>query len=663
MPYWICREPLDDITKWQLEISTEWEEMTSKELIKVAHNYVVDVRHAKIPLTLLLLNIQKFLIPAQWKTKMTVAALMLSQSLEWRNDVQSKWKRVSKKNEEYMKKRFDEVVLFFNTKFSEMPMNLSFGLESTNVIIRDKDGKPTGQILEQQDDTEKIYISVDAVRIIVDEEPEQRFHEQGNRWTLKDHYLRKRRIIPMSKLYCVLEMSYGKEVFSGKHYSDIEIDTHFSFQIDNVLWTKTDLMPHMKRVDKDSLRDQLTTRVEYPPLTLSKMDPLLYSAYLSYYSHEVRENHSVIVKTLMPHLHPPLIVPCDGEGTWESLWSKNGIFGDKNFENRRLKKESCLETLNRAVKYSSGTIVLMYCIGMLNEMEMLKLEEMVKNGFKLVLIDTSTRIVPFKMKRVNNLMRISENMDLPPMAAFLHDTERTMKNVKYSNLLLDVEDPLFFSSNIYSDYWKLMRPLKESKCETMVYANLAEWLVGQQTYSGEHYLACAGIRDPKIAEFLPHKALFQRQIYRCAKEWFSIIPTFFDKVQTSKHVYFVCFDEQYKDVKFSGHQKGLQMNLSLGFDSFDARGKQLTFPEMMRSHKNRYYTFEELMNLCQYHGMQCRAEQLELALRNTPSITVRNGTLGEEYSFEPRKWKMEIGDEEIGYLSSSGSDYGGERPD
>jgi hypothetical protein len=661
MPYWICREPMEDVTKFKMIESSEWEKLTPKELALVAHEFVVDVRLTKIPLVVLLMNVQKFLVPAQWKTKITVTALIMSQSLTWRNEVQAKWKRVSKKNEEYMKKRFDEVLNFFNQKYHEIPLNLSFGIETCNILILDKEGKPTGEVMEQQGDTEKIYVSVNGNKILSDEEPEQRYHEQETRWKVVNHVLVKRKIIPMSKLYCVLEMSYGKEVFAGKHFSDLQVDTTLSFQIDNVLWTKTDLLEHMERVDKDELRNQLTSHVEYPPLTLSKMDPLLYSAYLSYYSHEVRENHSTIVKTLIPYLSPPLIVPCDGEGTWENLWTKYGIFGDKNYENRRLKKETCGETLRRATKFKTGTIILMYCVSMMMEDEMRDLEEMVNKNYQLIVIDTSTRVLPFKMKRVNNLMRISENMHLPPMAAFLHDTERTMRNVKYSNLLLDVEDPRFFSSNIYSDYWRLMRPLKVSKEITVVYANLAEWLVGRNTYNGSCYVASAGLTDPKVAEFFPHKPLFQRQIYRCAREWFPIIPAYFDKVQTSEHVYFSCIDEQYREVKFVGYQKGLQMNLMLEFQAFEARGKPLNFVEMMRTYKNRYFTFEEIESMCRFHCMGYRREQVELAIKNTLSITVRSGTMGEEYAFTPKKTEWADDDDYFAYLSSSGNESGGDR--
>jgi hypothetical protein len=104
---------MEDVTKFKMIESSEWEKLTPKELALVAHEFVVDVRLTKIPLVVLLMNVQKFLVPAQWKTKITVTALIMSQSLTWRNEVQAKWKRVSKKNEEYMKKRFDEVLNFF----------------------------------------------------------------------------------------------------------------------------------------------------------------------------------------------------------------------------------------------------------------------------------------------------------------------------------------------------------------------------------------------------------------------------------------------------------------------------------------------------------------------------------------------------------------------
>jgi len=145
------------------------------------------------------------------------------------------------------------------------------------------------------------------------------------------------------------------------------------------------------------------------------------------------------------------------------------------------------------------------------------------------------------------------------------------------------------------------------------------------------------------------------------KNGFQLSQLFFDKVQTSEHVYFSCIDEQYREVKFVGYQKGLQMNLMLEFQAFEARGKPLTFVEMMRTYKNRYFTFEEIESMCRFHCMRYRREQVELAIKNTLSITVRNGTMGEEYAFTPKKAEWPDDDDHYVYLSSSGNESGGDR--
>jgi len=396
------------------------------------------------------------------------------------------------------------------------------------------------------------------------------------------------------------------------------------------LYTETTLNEDMTLLqDEVELKRIRNYPVVAPPITLSKMDPMLYSRYMEYYCNEVRENHEHIVRAIKPFVDGPIIVPCDGMGTWERVWENEGVFGDLNYEGRRVRKESCADTLRRGQVYGKGTVILMYCLGMLERVEIEMIEQMLsEKTYTVLVVDTTRRQVPWKMRRINNLLTVSINKMFPPMAAFLHDTERTTRNIKYSNTLLSITDPRFPSSNMYRDYWYVMNPMGKTKKLIEVYQHLGEWFLCKTT-GKESYLANAGIFNPTVMEFLPHKRLYQRQVYRCAKEWWTIIPSYFDKIQTEREVYFVCTDEMHSSVRFEGFCKNLQMNMPLTFHDKGMREDAISFNELMKKYKGRPLTMEEIMDLCFTYQIDEDESEIESRIANNRNIrsSVKEGVV------------------------------------
>jgi len=621
-PYWMWRLEKGDPMVYDWTEDIDWETLSAVEFSKVAHNYQIDVKGSRIPLVVMMTNMRSFAVPAKWQNKFFTCSLLLNQSSKWRSSVDIGWIRMSDKHRKYMDQRLDQTIGFLTDLYTDWPLNLSAQLE---VMARlDK----MGERIVLNEDSEKMSIKIGGEEVVLHAEAEEKFFRIKDQWIVENGFLKRREKHKDSRIYCRKKMSYGEEFFISDDYKDRETDHAKGRVLDGILYTEVELNSDMKLLlDEIELKRIRNYPISQPPIALSKMDPMLYSKYLEYYCNEVRENHDTIVKAISPFVEAPLIVPCDGMGTWERLWEEEGVFGDLNYEGRRIKKENCYQTLKRGQGYGKGTIILMYCLGMLEQREIDIIRKMLQSlSYNLIVIDTTRRMVPWKMRRINNLMMVSENKQFPPMAAFLHDTERTTKNVKYSNILLSITDPWFPSSNMYRDYWYVMNPMGKSSKKTEVYQHLGEWYLCK-TKGKEHYLANAGIFNPTIMEFLPHKRLYLRQVYRCAKEWWSIIPSFFDKIQTKDEVLFICTDEQHSQVRFEGYCNNLQMNMPLHFYDKSLRETAMTFNDMMKKYKGRKMTMEEIMELCFTFQIDENEDEIESRIANNPNIhrVVREG--------------------------------------
>jgi len=222
---------------------------------------------------------------------------------------------------------------------------------------------------------------------------------------------------------------------------------------------------------------------------------------------------------------------------------------------------------------------------------------------------------------------------------FSHDTAFSRRTIKYSNLLLEIEDPYFPSSSTYSDYWQLMKPLNQKNVEgknITVCSSLSEWLVFKDD-PNPIYLASAGIRNPRVLEFVPHKRLYQRQIYSAAPYWYSSIPSSFEKVQTNKRVYFICTDASNSRARFESANSSLMINMVLEFHSLEQKASPLeNLFDLITRYKTQKFQFEEFKRLANSHSVIADDVELLFFLENSPFISrqerKRTGIM--EYSFK-----------------------------
>jgi len=216
---------------------------------------------------------------------------------------------------------------------------------------------------------------------------------------------------------------------------------------------------------------------------------------------------------------------------------------------------------------------LMYCLALLSREEVEKIRYLVStHHFSLIIIDTTRKEIGLKMYPINNLVQVSAEEMVPHLASFYHDTTFSRKTIKYSNQLLQIEDPYFPSSSTYSDYWQIMKPLHDKNKNqkgTIVCATLSEWLV----FKGYNriYLATIGVINPQEEEFIPHKRLYLRKVYSAPSYWYHCIPSSFEKIQTKNRVYFVCADVANNRARFESQNSNVMINMVLEFHAVNTK--------------------------------------------------------------------------------------------
>jgi hypothetical protein len=633
---WTTQYSRDDLTLLESEESEAWKTMTPQELVADSHNWIVDLMSSKVPLTVLLLNTMRFFIPRKVACQIRLASVLASQSSLWVMKHENEYVFVSEQHKTFMRARISHFEKFLVAEYSKVPTNIDFW--ATCFVKGQYEFKNAGRAVQ---DLETVTVYLDGFRFIEHVEPEKECFHLFRDYVMKDDRLVKRQELHKRRLYCVVEQSYGREVFVGKAYEDtnaVSLDVHIVKELEYV---KVELNADMFLCEDEDLKSKLMKKVEHPPMTLSKMDPALYKHYLEYYDSQVKDNHEVIVKVLMPFLKGPIIVPCDGLGTWARLWPKDGLFSDLNGGYDRCKQGTCLELLKEAEKvFDQGTIILMYCLAMLSADEKEKVESLVRiKHFKLLVIDTTRQRLNVILHPINNLVSVSDDRMISDLEAFQHDTSFTRKTVHYSNLLLEIESPFFPSSSIYSEYWQIMKPLHNKNARgknVTVCATLAEWLVFRNE-KNPVYLASAGIHRPEVHEFMPHKRLFQRQIYQAAPYWYNSIPSVFEKIQTDRKVYFVCTDVANARVRFESANSNIMVNMMLEFYPLDYRSDPLEdLSKVMVNHKNQEFTCAEFLLLAQSHSVFVEEAECLYFLETSPSVKKTAGKKKIKYSFQAR---------------------------
>jgi len=338
----------------------------------------------------------------------------------------------------------------------------------------------------------------------------------------------------------------------------------------------------------------------------------------------VKENHTAIVNVLIPFIKGPVIVPCDGKGTWARLWPREGLFSDLNYGEGRCKRGSCLSLLQEAEQhYTQGTIILMYCLALLSKEEVEKINYLVSTyHFSLVIIDTTRKEIGLKMYPINNLVQVSSEEMIPHLASFYHDTTFSRKTIKYSNQLLLIEDPYFPSSSTYSDYWQIMKPLHDknkSSKGTIVCATLSEWLVFKDC--SKTYLATIGIMNPQEEEFIPHKRLYLRRVYSAPSYWYNCIPPSFEKIQTKNRVFFVCADVANNRARFESQNSNVMINMVLEFHSFNSKLEPMEDAlKVFHKYKKTKFTREEFEQILDQHSVKIDKDDLTMFLEKSVHV-------------------------------------------
>jgi hypothetical protein len=319
-------------------------------------------------------------------------------------------------------------------------------------------------------------------------------------------------------------------------------------------------------------------------VTPSKLDPVYYEMLMNEYEHAFGHIHDKIVANLLPYIEGRVVVPADGLGRWAKFYSGPGFFTDQVKDvrtNSKVVQMTISETLYRERDVSGSTFILMYCAAFFSEDDWKLLTSISKRN-KILMIDTR-QISKLQMRSVNNMVW---EIGFPEMklVAFPHDTILKDTGIKYSSLLLSIQNPLFLSTSIYSDYYKFMKPFHCPTGEpTVIYATLKEYIIcAQNKYL--KYAAFAGIFEPIETPFVIGAPLYVRTIYSCKPSIGRILPKEVIK-EEGKDRFFFCYVEAAAVVlTLEGVSSNAEYrNFHLMFKSIDVRGINWTVDELVLS--------------------------------------------------------------------------------
>lgn len=498
------------------------------------------------PLSTILMNISRFSIPKEYQKDLFSMSLMLQQQQLLSHVFGRFTKQKSDKAEAYQKQRQEELQAMVKEYWKEHPQNVNVYVKGDRTVLEIDERKyesTTEPEIEWVKIFEKYYLESSNIRLI---QPK------------RGHFYYRILKTSTGDILLLRAVQTGELVEGGKtiETSYGEMTMHLEEELDaKTFYENTD--EHL------GLAMKLLTAPE--AAAPSKLDPQYYSQMMDDYEYVHRGTHDKMVENILPQLQGKIIVPGDGRGRWAAKWKGEGDFTDlyvSDATHEKVKQESIASVLHR-IQGSKDTLVLMFVMCFIDEEQRNMLKEYVKQGGKIVIIDTTDfpeELLP-SMRQVNNMVYESGYPEMR-LGAFQHDTIMTDTGIKYSKTLMSIRNPIWTEkSGVNKEYYMFMRPFDKPIGEpVLIISSLREYLleIVSKKYAHQYYCTFIGSFDAKVLQFSAVRRISTRTIYRAPKGMFPCLPPQVQKEIYGQEVYFTYTEAESKDLIFNGRSPSFE---------------------------------------------------------------------------------------------------------
>jgi len=326
-----------------------------------------------------------------------------------------------------------------------------------------------------------------------------------------------------------------------------------------------------------------------PKEDLDKTEVDLYRHRMEQYEYEVGRKHDFIALQVLSQLgRAEISVPCDGLGRFAKFHEGEGTFTDLNIHpstHVKVKPMSLKEHLQYFQTQRKGVIlILMYGFYLLDYEDRQLIEKMVKEGRKILIIDTREEVSTLPLQRVNN-MTYAANLSIS-LPAFPHDTLRESQSIKFSEELLKLANPICMGYNQYRGYFNFMKPYHQKEGDPVIVTTTIKDFL---KYKDVHkvYFVLSGLINPPVLPFRFEGDHFSRYLYTLPASDASLIPPSCYREIIGDEVYFLYTEEEQVSLLFKGVAVRGTYNSHVTFYSAQNRQDEEVLDLVMKG-KGRY---------------------------------------------------------------------------